>query len=90
MLCPFPTFSDRMAAERRNIVILELEGLHQDDSVEQTIWGPSTVPHNIEIEFLRANLCPGGSGDLAPISSLSNELCSRVHGLMVFRSECWD
>lgn len=78
---------------KQKVVILELEGLHDDDLVEQSIWGVTSTPApNFEVEFIRAGLSPGGgsgSAELKPISSLPDELCSRVHGLMVFRSQCF-
>lgn len=69
---------------KKELVILELEGMFADDSVEDGIW--SAAPkHNYNIKFIRGNLSPGGDGDSRPISDLSDELCASVDGLMVFR-----
>lgn len=70
-------------AAKEQLVILELEGLSPDDTVEQRIW--DQTPHNYDVKFIRANLSPGGDGETKPISSLSDELCASVDGLMVFR-----
>lgn len=68
---------------KQQLVILELEGLSQDDTVEQRIW--DQAPHSYDIKFIRANLSPGGDGETRAISTLSDELCASVDGLMVFR-----
>lgn len=69
---------------KKELVILELEGMFSEDSVETAIW-QQAPKHDYAIKFIRGNLSPGGDGDSRPISDLSDELCARVDGLMVFR-----
>jgi C-terminal binding protein len=69
---------------KQDLVILELEGMFSEDSVEDAIW-QQAPKHNYNIKFIRGNLSPGGDGDSRPISDLSDELCASVDGLMVFR-----
>lgn len=47
--------------------------------------GPSDPSYYSQVNFIRANLSPGGDGATAPISDLSDELCASVNGLMIFR-----
>lgn len=68
------------------LLILELEGLYPDTVLEDAIFASqSPRPHNYDVTFIRANLSPGGDGESLPLSSLSDELCRKVDGLMVFR-----
>mgnify|MGYP001559813894 FL=1 len=55
------------------------------DSIEEEAIFAAPPAHPYKITFIRANLGPGGNTTNKPISSLSDELCASVDGLMVFR-----
>ncbi|KAI5476122.1 C-terminal-binding protein [Pseudohyphozyma bogoriensis] len=70
-------------AGKTKVLVLELEGMAPDGIEEAAIFS-APPEHNFEVEFLRAGL-GGGDGPLTPLSTLSDELCARVDGLLVFR-----
>lgn len=69
----------------KKLTIIELEGMHLDDTVEKAIFAAAPF-HDYDIEFLRVNLGGiNGTGEMKPLSLLSPELCERVDGIMVLR-----
>ncbi|KAM0748629.1 C-terminal binding protein [Meredithblackwellia eburnea MCA 4105] len=74
-----------VAAPQQVLNILELDGMHPDTIEEDAIFSAGPA-HPYKVNFIRANLGPKGDGDeIQPISTLSDELCASIDGLLVFR-----
>lgn len=68
------------------LIVLEPEGLYSDDKIEQEIFASAPTANSNPVKLIRGNLANHDAGEMKPLSALSDELCSSVHGLMVLKS----